>query len=127
MKVMTNHKIFFADTYAFIEILNGNPNYKPYLNSILVTSRFNLIEFYYHLLNDKDKKTADKYLEVYSSLLIPITNKSIRIGMQFKLKHKKEKLSYTDCIGYAQALELNVRFLTGDQKFENKDNVEFVK
>ena len=120
-------KIFLADTYALIELLGGNPNYKPYLNHILITTQFNLIELYYHFLQDYGKETADKYLDLYSKFVIPITDSSIRKGMELKLKYKKENLSYVDCIGYALALELGIKFLTGDQKFENKDNVEFVK
>lgn len=127
MKVMTKTKVFLADTYALIELLGGNRNYKPYLDSILLTTKFNLVELYYHFIHDYDKKTADKYLRLYSKFLIPISLSCIRKGMEFKLEHKKEKLSYVDCIGYALALELGIKFLTGDQKFENKHNVEFVK
>lgn len=127
MKDTTKIRVFFADTYALIELLKGNPSYKPYLDCMLVISKFNLIELYYHLLCDKDKKIADKEMKVYSKLEIPITYNAIKNGMEFKLKHKKEKLSYVDCIGYALALELGIKFLTGDQKFRDKDNVEFVK
>ena len=147
MQDMTEVKIFLADTYALIELLGGNPNYKPYLNHALITTKFNLVELYYHFLHDYGKETADKYLQLYSKFVIPITYSSIRKGMEFKLKHekiskkffvsqksrsdfsghKKENLSYVDCIGYALALELGVKFLTGDEKFENKDNVEYVK
>jgi len=127
MKDTTKIRIFFADTYALIELLRGNPNYRPYLDSMLVISKFNLVELYYHLLCDKGKAIADKELKVYSRLEIPITYNAVKNGMEFKLKYKKEKLSYVDCIGYALALELGVKFLTGDEKFENKDNVEFVK
>lgn len=124
---MTEIKIFLADTYALIELLGGNLNYKPYLNYIIITTKFNLIELYYHFLKDYDKKTADKYLQLYSNFIIPITCNCIRNGMELKLKYKKEKLSYVDCIGYALALELGIKFLTGDEKFKDKDNVEFVK
>jgi len=127
MQDTTEIKIFLADTYALIELIGGNANYKPYLNHILITTKFNLIELYYHFLQDYGKETADKYLDIYSKFIIPITDNSIRNGMEFKLKYKKEKLSYVDCIGYALALELGIKFLTGDQKFENKDNVEFIK
>lgn len=126
MKDMTE-EIFFADTYAIIEIIRGNPNYSEYTDYVLVTSKLNLIELYYHLLHDFDKDTAEKYFRVYSKFVMPISNNSIRNGMQFKLAHKKEKASYVDCVGYALALELGIKFLTGDQKFEDKDNVEFVK
>lgn len=127
MKAMTETNAFLADTYALIEIIGGNPNYKPYLSSIILTTKFNLIELYYHFLYDYGKETADKYFKEYSRFLIPISFSSIQFGMEFKLKHKKEKLSYVDCVGYALALELGIKFLTGDEKFEKKDNVEFVK
>src|SRR3989344_7006269 len=127
MRVMTDIKIFLADTYALIELLGGNLNYKLYLNHILITTKFNLIELYYHFLHDYDKETADKYLNLYSKFVVPITYSCIKKGMEFKLKHKKEKVSYVDCIGYALALEFGIKFLTGDQKFKDKENVEFVK
>ena len=126
MKNMTED-IFFADTYALIEIIRGNNNYKPYLQSIFITSKFNLIEIYYHFLHDFNKETADSYLKALSSIIAPISFSCIRKGIQFKLKYKKEKVSYVDCIGYALALEFGIKFITGDQKFEDKDNVEFVK
>ena len=120
-------RIFLADTYAFIELIGGCVNYKPYLSHIWITTKFNVIELYYHLLHDYGKETADQYLAAYSPLVIPITDNSIRKGMAFKIMHKKEHLSYVDCIGYALAQELGVKFLTGDNKFESKENVEFVK
>ena len=106
----TETKIFLADTYALVELLGGNLNYKPYLNHVLITTKFNLIELYYHLLQDYGKETADKYLNLYSRFVIPITDSSIRAGMEFKLEHKKENQSYVDCIGYAIALELGIKF-----------------
>jgi len=127
MKDTTKKSIFLADTYALIELLGGNAQYKPYLNNILVTTQFNLIELYYHFLHSYSKGTADKYLQLYSDFVVPITNNCIQTGMAFKLMHRKEKLSYVDCIGYALASEMGIKFLTGDQKFENKENVEFVK
>jgi predicted nucleic acid-binding protein len=127
MQDMTDTDVFLADTYALIELLGGNPNYKHYLDQILVTTKFNLVELYYHFLQDYGEETADRYHALYSRFIIPITDNSIRQGMKFKLGHKKEKLSYVDCIGYALALESGIRFLTGDQKFKDKENVEFVK
>src|SRR3989338_1258669 len=111
MQDTTEIRIFLADTYALIELLGGNPNYKPYLSHILITTKFNLIELYYHFLHDYGEETADKYLGLYSKFVIPITDNSIRKGIDFKLKHKEEKISYVDCIGYAIALELGIKFL----------------
>src|SRR3989344_2259578 len=116
MGVMTDLKIFLADTYALIELIGGNENYKVYLDHILVTTKFNLAELYYHFLHDYNKETADHYLKLYSRFIIPISFKSIRFGMQFKLDYKKEKLGYVDCIGYSLANLLKIKFLTGYQK-----------
>lgn len=120
-------KVFLADTYALIELIGGNNDYKPHLENVLITTKLHLTELYYCLLKDYDKETADKYFKVYSKYLISVSFSSIASGMEFKLQHKKDKLSYADCIGYAMAQELGVRFLTGDEKFENLKNVEFVK
>lgn len=120
-------KIFLADTYALIELVGGNPDYKKYLGHILLTTKFNIAELYYSLLKDYGKETADKYLVLYSKFVVPISFSCIRAAMEFKLANKKEKLSYVDCVGYKLAEELGIRFLTGDEKFEKKENVEFVK
>ena len=127
MKDMTEPTIFFADTYAIIEIIGGNQHYKQYLEHILVTSKFNLIELYYHLLHDYNQKIAEAYLRAFAEVVIPISYSSIKLGMAFKLHHKKEKVSYVDCIGWALAYELGIKFLMGDQKFETKENVEYIK
>ena len=126
MKVMTETG-FLADTYALIELMGGNPNYKPYTKCAMATTKLNMAELYYHYLREHGMKTADRYLQVLSEFVIPVSYGSISLGMQFKLRHKNEKLSYADCIGYALAMEMDVRFLTGDNKFRGKDNVEFVK
>ena len=118
---------YFADTYALVEIINGSSSHKKYLQEILITTKLHLMELYYHCLREHSKEIADYYLSKFLPFCITISSTSIKIGMEFKLKYKKEKLSYADCIGYALALENKMKFLTGDEKFENKLNVEFVK
>ena len=46
---------------------------------------------------------------------------------QMKFRYKKESLSFTDCLGYVLAKKNHLKFLTGDNQFEHKENVEFVK
>lgn len=118
---------FFADTYALIEIIKGNPNYQLFLSVPLITSDSNIMELYYHCLSCHGKETADKYLQLFFAFAIRMTPTSIQNGMVLKRLHKKERLSYVDCVGYALAFEMGIPFLTGDQKFEGKENVEFVK
>ena len=53
-------KTYFLDSYAFFEILKGNPNYTPYKkDTAFVTTKLNLMELYYGLLLGFNKKTAD--------------------------------------------------------------------
>ena len=118
---------FLADTYALIEIIGGNRSYAPYLNSVLATTKFHLAELYYHLLRFYSFDEATRYFDFYLQFLVPVSFSSIAAAMQFKLEHRNENLSYADCIGYAVAAELGMKFLTGDEKFKDKANVEFVK
>jgi len=120
-------KIYLADTYALLELIRGNKNYEPYLDKILLVTQLNLMELYYSLLKNEGMKTANELYDFFSTRTIPISNLSIVYGMHFKLKFAKEKLSYVDCVGYALAHLMKIKFLTGDQKFENKKNVEFIK
>lgn len=127
MRVMIKIKTFLADTYALVEIIKGNNNYKDFLDYNLITTKLNIMELYYHCLRYHDQEVANRYLKLFFQFVVPISIDSIKMGMQFKLKYRKEKLSYIDCVGYALASELGIKFLTGDCKFEDKQNVEFVK
>lgn len=122
-----NIKILFCDTYAIIEIIGGNRNYKKYTDNILTTSDYNLMELYYSFLRDYGKEIAERYFNEWVDFTVKIPRYVIKRGMEIKLKNKREKLSYVDCIGYAFALENYLLFLTGDSKFKNKKGVEFVK
>lgn len=124
---MTEPGSFLADTYALIEVIGGNPGYVPYLNSFLATTEFHLAELYYHLLRFYSVEAANRYFSFYSELLVPVSLSSVAAAMQFKLQFKDEKLSYADCVGYAVAAEIGMKFLTGEEKFRSKENVEFVK
>ena len=127
MQVMTHNQIFFCDTYALIEIIGGNSKYKKFLDAILITSKYNLMELYYAFLRDYDEEMAEKYFNFWSSFIIHIPNETIKNAMKFKLLNKKDNLSYTDCIGYIYSVQNDIKFLTGDMKFKNLDHVEFVK
>tara|TARA_Y100000310_G_scaffold48321_1_gene44789 strand:+ start:7060 stop:7431 length:372 start_codon:yes stop_codon:yes gene_type:complete len=122
-----NLETYFADTYALIEMIQGNKNYFKYLEHDFVTSKHNLIELYYQFLRENNRKKANRYLLKLFKYIVAINQDNIKGAMRFKLKYKKEKLSYADCIGWAKAKEIGIKFLTGDQKFEEKENVEFVK
>ena len=121
--------VYFFDTYALIEIIKGNPNYKDYINEEFITTRLNLMELYYSLLRLFDEKIANHYFDIFLPSCIPIINDAIKAAMKFRLKQRGQKnlISYIDCIGYFIALENNVRLLTGEKHFLGLSNVEFVK
>ncbi len=119
--------MLFFDTYALIEIISGNENYKPYLDKKVITTKLNLMELYYFLLREKSKEKAEYYYIFYLPACAPVTDDIIKAAMQFKLEYRKRDLSYTDSLGYVIAKDLGIKFLTGDEQFRSLPNVEFVK
>jgi len=89
----------------------------------------NLIELYYILLRDEGDEYAERSFVAFKPYELSILDKDVRAGMKFRLscKAKKENISYSDAIGYTIAGRLGAYFLTGDDAFEGKPAVEFVK
>ncbi|MBI4155524.1 PIN domain-containing protein [Candidatus Woesearchaeota archaeon] len=121
-----NEEIFLFDTYAIIEVINGNKNYINYLDSKIIITDFIFAELCYNLIKENVPNYED-YLNKYSQFILKIDAEVIKEAMKFRHRNKKNDLSMTDCIGYIFAKKLNVKFLTGDKEFENLENVEFVK
>ena len=119
--------MFLFDTYAIIEVIKGNENYKSYTNSQIIINKFILTELAYWLISNYGIETARKYLDKYNKFVKDFEIGIIEKAMEFRYKNKKKKLSMTDCISYFQAKELGIKFLTGDKEFQNLENVEFVK
>lgn len=118
---------FFFDTYAVIEILDGNKSYEPYKKYEVVITIFNLSEIYYHCLLEYSFEEANEIYSRYKDAVEDIDDETLKEAMRFRKEHKKRKISYTDSIGYVYAKRNNMKFLTGDKEFEGMNNVEFVK
>ena len=118
---------YFLDTYALIEIAEGNPKYQKYLESDAVTLKDNLAELYYFLLKKYDEKVADFFLDKFSKLTDELSITIIAKAMVFRYKHAKKRFSYIDCLGYIYALEDKRIFLTGDRSFNSMQNVEIIR
>ena len=117
----------FYDSYALIEIFKGNTNFDKFKDSIPICILQNLFELHQALLRDFNKKTADYWINKFNYKLIEISKEDIVKASDFRFKHKKLKLSMTDCLGYILAKKNKLKFLTGDGKFENFEDVEFIK
>lgn len=120
---------YYFDTYAFVEILMDNPNYISYESKATIyTNKLNLMELGYSIL--KDGANEDKIRNIFEELLkhtVEFPDSVYLEAIKLKHKHYKRKMSYVDCLGYCMALHLGIKFLTGDEKFKDLTNVEFVK
>lgn len=119
--------MYFFDTYAFIEIIRGNQKYARFKAVQMATTKLNLMEVYYWLLNKFGKTAADRFYDETAEYAADIEDRVIKEAMVFRLQHKSKNLSYVDCIGYMLAKMYNIKFLTGDRQFKGMDNVEFVQ
>jgi len=105
-----------------------NKNYERFKEYMITTSTLNLMEVYYFLLRQYNKQTADFWMKKLKFNLVNIIKLDIALkSSYFRFNNKNEKLSYIDCLGYFLSKEMNMKFLTGDGKFKDKENVEFVK
>lgn len=121
-------KAFFFDTYALVEVLYGNENYRPYLGAEVVTTKLNLMEMHYHLLKEHGEETADRYYDMNLRYVVDINDNDVKNGMRYKIEQRKKcNISYVDAVGYVIAKRMGIKFLTGDHAFEGIPNVEYVK
>ncbi|MGD9275616.1 MAG: PIN domain-containing protein [Candidatus Pacearchaeota archaeon] len=118
---------YFFDSYAVIELIEGNSNYAKYSNESFVITIFNLTEIYWFALREYSEKEAGKIYDYFSQFVIKINDETLKHAIKFRIKNKKKDLSYADCIGYIYALKNDMKFLTGDKEFGKLKNVEFVK
>ena len=119
-------KLFF-DTYALIEIIRGNENYKKYRDFGIILTKLNLFELYYSTMKKYGEEKAKSELLKNSQFVIDFDNDIIEKAAKLKHMFKKQDMSMADCIGYIKARELGIKFLTGDKQFEYLPDVEFVK
>ncbi|MDP2924992.1 MAG: PIN domain-containing protein [Nanoarchaeota archaeon] len=115
------------DTYALMEIYNGNPKFSDYLSSNSIITGETIAEFYGVLLKEHDIEEADFW---YKKLKFLVKNVSFEIlvkAIKFKFENRKKGVSFFDSVGYIYSIENNLIFVTGDKEFEGLKNVEFIK
>ena len=118
---------YFLDTYALIEIIKENKNFKRFEETINFTNSLNLLELHYSINNEFGSKKADEIIDELKPLVINIEMRDVKGASIFRTKNMKLKFSYIDCLGYIMASNRNMKFVTGDNSFKNFDNVEFIK
>ena len=121
-------KKFYFDTYALIEIGKSNPKYEPYKDGVIIlVNKLNLMELSYFLFKEKKVDEIKEIFDNYAKYDVDYDEEVLINAAEMKFKFLKERLSFIDCIGYLLAKKHNAKFLTGDEKFRNRENVEFVK
>lgn len=117
----------FFDTYAFFEILNGNPAYAKYVQCGIVTTDLNLFELYAGLLARDEEVLAKEELEKYAPFAVRFDTEIIEYAAKFRRLNRGKNFSMADCIGYIFARRECIKFLTGDRQFAGMPGVEFAK
>jgi len=120
------NETFLFDTYAILEIIEGNANYKDYVDKEIIINDFIFSELCFILIRNK-YPNPERYLEKYSKQIVHAKPDVIKEAMNFRYNNKQRNLSSTDCISYFMAKDLGIKFLTGDKEFSNFENVEFIK
>ena len=121
----------FADTYALIELLKGNPNYQNYAHADLIATEFNILELTYALFRDFGRDEAEKVLKLVRDRIeiLPTDDSDYLDTSEFRKSANKtgKKLSLIDALGYSCSIKLRIKFLTGDREFIEMENVEYIK
>jgi len=115
------------DTYALVEINNGNPKFSGLLNNDLVITDITMAEFYALMYRAYDLKTADYWHKRLSFFCKAVSREILLKAVKFRVDNCKQNLSFFDCVGYLYALENNMKFVTGDKEFKSRKGVEFIK
>lgn len=115
------------DTYALVEIHNGNPLFSSLLNVDAVITDLTLAEFYGLIYRKHDKRTADYWYHKLQFFCKSVSLSILIKAIQFKVDNKKQRFSFFDCVGYIFSLENKMIFVTGDREFQEMDGVEFIK
>ncbi|MEK6934846.1 MAG: PIN domain-containing protein [Nanoarchaeota archaeon] len=114
------------DTYALIEIAEGNPKFSFLLKGEFIIPSTTLAEFYWVLLRDKGNEEANYWIERLMNSSTNVLTKTLVKAQNFRYLNKKKDISFFDCVGYIFAQENNYLFVTGDKEFKNLSGVKFI-
>ncbi len=115
------------DTYALVEIHNGNPKVSDLLNEEAAITDITMAEFYGYLYRKHNAATADYWHRKLSFICKNVSRETLIKATRFRIDRKEQNLSFFDCVGYVFAAEKGMKFVTGDKAFKQMDGVEFVK
>ncbi len=115
------------DTYALVEINNGNKRFAEMLNHDFIITDLTMAEFYAGLYRKYNQKTADYWHRRLSSFCKPVPRDILIKVIRFRVDDAKKHISLFDSVGYIYALENNIKFVTADKELEKREGVMFVR
>jgi len=121
---------YFADSYALVAFLEGNPRYgRIFRRRRLATTALNVLEVYGTLLRRIEEGEAKEVCSGLLPLTVAVPPEVALAAGDFRhhMRSLKRNCSYIDAWGYAAARQLKVPFLTGDPAFRGIESVEFVR
>ena len=119
---------YYFDTYSLIEIGKENPTYRKYKEGIkIILNRLNLMELAYFLIKEGKSDQVKMIFRSFSRYNVDYDEEILIKAAEMKFRFLKDRVSFIDCIGYLLSKKHSARFLTGDEFFRDKENVEFVK
>ena len=128
MKANLMSDTYYFDTYALVEIGKESVAYQKYKENIkIVLHKLNIVELCYFLHREKREREIRELCAQLSKFHNEPPDEVYIETVKMKYHYKERRLSYIDCLGYCMAKYLHIKFLTGDEKFEDLPNVEFVK
>jgi predicted nucleic acid-binding protein len=110
----------FLDTFALVEMMQGNCAFMPYLQHG-VTNQLNLLEFHVRAAREHGEDEADAKLRRLHAKAIPVDVDDV-LGAS-KVKRQIKGASYADALGYAMAQRRRIPFVTGDKAFKGLPGV----
>jgi len=115
------------DTYALVEINNGNSGFIHFLDKEFIITDLTMAEFYADMYRKYDERTADYWHRKLSVFCRPVSREILVKAVKFRIDNKKQNLSFFDCVGYVYSLENDMKFVTGNKEFKDKEGVLFIK
>src|SRR5579872_3600757 len=79
---------YFLNTYALMEYLAGNKAYLKYFSSDneQKTSILNLMDLYFHVLQDAGEDSAEDSYVQFKQLVVPLKDDDVKDAMKFRLR-----------------------------------------
>ena len=115
------------DTYALMEVSNGNPKFSLLMREDFVITDPTMAEFYIILRKKHNDQTAQYWHKKLALFCKPVTRQTLINAMIFREENKKDEISIFDAVGYTFAIENGYVFVTGDKEFNNREGVMFLQ